>query len=483
MNEAGPLLAIRADASSGGGTGHVMRTLAIAQEWIARGGRVCYLSAELPSLLEERLLALGCTTAAIDSSRDAVSTAEQMARLQGAVLLVDHYELDSTWWGKLPKARGWTTAAVNDFAKPLHTGADLRISPALHEIAGEPSGPEFLLIREEVRRKESPLPPPAEGKNLLLVMGGSDPLNVGPSIAEEILDRFPLLKVRAVVGPAATNLPDFEALAERQDRLEVARNPASMEPHLRWADTAIVSPSTTAFEVLHHGIVTGLTVTADNQLEVADGLVAKKCALLLADCRTTVRSEALNNMETLLLSKEDRRELASRGAALVDGLGAKRACDLLGLPKIHFRPVRTDDSRLLWQWANDPVTRAASFSQEKIPWEEHAAWFRRRLDVSDPFWIATNSWGEELGVVRFDHVSERIFAISINLAPQFRGKGTGAIMIGKACEAFRKSEGPATVHAWIRKENAASKRSFEKAGFTPANNLSFPDRLLMSRDL
>ena len=71
--------------------------------------------------------------------------------------------------------------------------------------------------------------------------------------------------------------------------------------------------------------------------------------------------------------------MAQIGRSLVDGEGADRvAMRLIGSP-LRLRPAREDDCRLLWEWANDPETRKASFSSEEILWNDHAAWYAKKL--------------------------------------------------------------------------------------------------------
>jgi len=98
MNAPGPLLAIRADASHHGGTGHIMRTLAIAQTWLARGGRVRFLCAALPDALEQKLISSGADVVRIDPENDAFDTAAAVTDGGAVALLVDHYDLTDNWW-------------------------------------------------------------------------------------------------------------------------------------------------------------------------------------------------------------------------------------------------------------------------------------------------------------------------------------------------------------------------------------------------
>lgn len=479
----GPLLAIRADAGHTSGIGHVMRTLAIAQEWQQRGGRVVYLSAAMPAGLSERLEASGIRIEKVDTQTDADSTAEAANRLKCAVLLVDHYALADDWWRTLPARRRWRTAAINDFAAPIHPLAEILISPRVvslgNDVSGRRvSGPAYFLIRSEVRRTGDVRPVEASARRILLILGGSDPRNVGPAVAKWLLRGEDDWTVRVVVGPAATNRPDFDALAKIDSRLEIVERPETMGPHFEWADTAVASPSTTVFEALHHGLVTGLVLTADNQREIAAGLVDQGCASLLGDAREDGYTLDARVWFELSRQPDVRTNLSTKGAALVDGGGAGRVCDLLGLPDISFRNATEADSRLLWDWANDPLTRAASFSSAPIPWEEHESWFRRRLAQSDPVYLAIDGRQTPLGVVRFDRRDGDVAVVSYNLAPVARGKDLSTLILGCACALFRREYPRSLVHAWIKNDNLASQRCFVRAGFRESPDATQPDRRL-----
>lgn len=472
----GPVLAIRADAGNRSGTGHVMRTLAVAREWIRRGGRVHYLCSSMTGALVDRLLAEGCGVEWLEGP-DALASAAAAERLKAVMLLVDHYELDSDWWASLPKGRRWKTAAINDFTTPIHRDAGLLVSPRAKALPDEEaSGPGFLPIRGELLRKSFPSPPPERAERLLLVLGGADPLNALPRVAEALMTALPGVEIRAVVGPAAENLGEVMAVAERHPGLGVVHRPETMLPHYGWADSAVVSPSTTAFEALHHGLVTGLVVTAGNQEEVASDLSSLGCAVVLADMRRADAKPDAAALREFAADPDVRRTMAAAGASLVDGMGASRFCDLLGLPEISFRPAEAADSRLVWEWANDPGSRAASFNSEPIPWERHDPWFRGHLEKDLPFWLAVGSQGDPLAVVRFDGGEEGRPVISLNLAPGSRGKGLAGLIVRLACDRLIRERAPEAIDAWIRTENVASQRCFERAGFAAVREM--PDRLL-----
>lgn len=132
-------------------------------------------------------------------------------------------------------------------------------------------------------------------------------------------------------------------------------------------------------------------------------------------------------------------------------------------PHLTLRPADAADERLLWEWANDPVVRAASFSSDPIPWEDHRRWFARKL-ASDGtrIFIAVNEDGTPVGQVRFDQRDDGDADVGVSLAPGERGKGYGTALIAAGVS---EANAPA-VHAFIKTTNNASRKAFLKAGFT-----------------
>jgi UDP-2,4-diacetamido-2,4,6-trideoxy-beta-L-altropyranose hydrolase len=58
---------------------------------------------------------------------------------------------------------------------------------------------------------------------------------------------------------------------------------------------------------------------------------------------------------------------------------------------------------LLWQWANDPQVRNASFSSGPISWETHVAWFNDKISIPRAeMFIAEDERGIPVGQIRFD---------------------------------------------------------------------------------
>ena len=133
---------------------------------------------------------------------------------------------------------------------------------------------------------------------------------------------------------------------------------------------------------------------------------------------------------------------------------------------LTIRPATEADCRLLWEWVNEPAVRASAFHSALIPWEEHEAWFRRKLaDRACFLYIAVDRRGEPVGQVRFDLQPDGRADIDLSIAKAHRQRGCGAQALRLACERAQEAARPSRWVARIKPENHASIRTFEKAGF------------------
>jgi RimJ/RimL family protein N-acetyltransferase len=133
---------------------------------------------------------------------------------------------------------------------------------------------------------------------------------------------------------------------------------------------------------------------------------------------------------------------------------------------LELGPLIEADCGLLWEWANDPATRANSFDSAPIPLERHKEWLHAKLqDPQSRFWMASTKELGKIGVVRFDcHGAEA--TISVSLAPQARGKRYGKKLIRSSCDLMFATSEIDLVRALIKPANKASVRAFEGAGFS-----------------
>lgn len=184
---------------------------------------------------------------------------------------------------------------------------------------------------------------------------------------------------------------------------------------------------------------------------------------------------------------------------------------------LQLRPLLASDCLALWQWRNDPHTRAMSLNTDIVPYDNHCKWFDSVLcDASQFVYIGIivdastqtdKRLGDELaqqsekvGMVRFDlfdqllspatstasddhraHSPKRGALVSINVNPEYRGKGLSVSLLKGAIDSFIQAQlvsndetavkrvNISYIRAQIKLANTASIKCFQAAGFVESD--------------
>ena len=135
-----------------------------------------------------------------------------------------------------------------------------------------------------------------------------------------------------------------------------------------------------------------------------------------------------------------------------------------------MREVAKKDKALLLRWRNDPDTVSNSRSGERISPGEHCEWFEMVISSSQiSVFVAETklkSTTRPIGMCRFDPRLNGEFAVSIVLAPEFRGKGLASSVLRMGIEELNAIKGMVTMlSAVVHQANLPSLRVFEALGF------------------
>jgi len=478
---------IRADSNGKIGTGHVMRMLGLGQYWLDMGGKVIFVShcesCGLRQLIAESVIKL------IDvetSSSNAEAMDLLLAEAGNAMsedpdffpwVVMDGYGFTAEDQ-KVVKDRGYLLLFVDDFGHASHYYADIVLNQNLSADESFYSSRErhtdlllgvgYAVLRKEFRNLtgwKRVIPPMA--KKILVTLGGADSDNVTERIILS-LDRIgvPGIEARVLRGPANPHIDRLTTVAGSIRTPCKIVTQADMPAELKWADMAIVAGGTTCMEVAFLGLPAMTVVLADNQFEVARKLASRGVTVNLGWHHKLSEADLARQIKALILNADLRMNCSAAGQKLVDGHGVKRITRRIMAHSIRIRPVTAGDCELIWEWANDPQTRAASFNTEPIPLHEHVKWFTNRLNRTDvKFYVAVTNRGVPLGQARFEPDSGNT-VISVLLAPAFRGRGLGSVLIDQVCRQFRHDSSVSTIKAYIKPENQSSRRAFTGAGFS-----------------
>ena len=144
------------------------------------------------------------------------------------------------------------------------------------------------------------------------------------------------------------------------------------------------------------------------------------------------------------------------------------------LPSVHLRPATSADCDRLWEWRNDPDTRAASFRTEPVPLEDHRAWFAGTLKNRNRLIYIVEADDTPVGQVRFDRRGDEA-EVSISIAADHRGRGLGEAALRQGIEQIRLAWAPKRLVAQIKPCNDRSISAFSAAGaLLPARISSSP---------
>lgn len=133
---------------------------------------------------------------------------------------------------------------------------------------------------------------------------------------------------------------------------------------------------------------------------------------------------------------------------------------------LAVRQAQPEDAMDVLRWRNDSHTRGMSRSCGLIAEKEHRTWFGQALRDPDCCLIIGEHLGVSVGMVRFNRGQGDEWEISINVAPEMRGKGLGKKLLTAALSHFAVEHPDASLSAEIRSLNMASKHLFESMGFS-----------------
>jgi RimJ/RimL family protein N-acetyltransferase/spore coat polysaccharide biosynthesis predicted glycosyltransferase SpsG len=440
-----PLLVCR--AAPGPGLGHLVRSAALAQAWLDAGGRsLLSVSRAVPpatELVDDVELVLEADDDWLDRTVERRPT----------WVLVDDPSVGPDAIALL-RASGSSVLVLDDHGAHGDRGANLLLDQNLGAREG---GVRYALLRRPFRQ-----PIGGGRRDRVAVLLGGGPSGPTLGFAAEVVEKLAAegVSVDVVAGGGALALSGAGVRA----------HPYVAEPSglLARVAVAVSTSGSSAWELCRMGVAPVLVAVADDQAPVGAALAAAGAARYVGRLESVdpavVAAEAL----ALLDDAPGRDRMRAAGAALVDGLGAVRVTNRLRADSVSLRPVVAGDAGLLFGWANDPGTRAASLSTEPIPWDDHVAWLERRLARPEAPTLVAQVGGEPVGVVRFDPLDDRSAEISITLDPAHRGRRLAAPVIVAGCRAaFAGDPALDRIDARVRTGNTRSVGAFLAADFDP----------------
>jgi RimJ/RimL family protein N-acetyltransferase len=176
------------------------------------------------------------------------------------------------------------------------------------------------------------------------------------------------------------------------------------------------------------------------------------------------------NRQSLLKALGEITQNSTKTTGIIDGFAPSRIRNLFGRllhpEEVYLTEAVPEDELTTFKWASDPAVRFFSFSDKPIVWEEHQAWFQRKIRSNECQYYIARMGNAAVGSIRFDQVDDAA-VISYLLDPAFHGKGLGTWLLKAGMEqlfvdlpfSFREITGS------VINSNIPSLKSFEKLNF------------------
>lgn len=462
------MMLLRADAGPSIGVGHLSRCVALAEAAVGRGHRVALSGAVTGAgWLTERLTELGVDL--LPPAADDPALAALAVEVGADVVVVDHYGL-----GPLPATRATARLVSIEDGEFGRRPADLVVDTSLAAGHREPDGsgavlfgPDYAMLRDRVRaaraartsRTARVVPAPGSLR-VVVVMGGGVVGDAVTGVLVALGGTGLDLSVRAISASPVVAPAGLECVVEppTPDLPAVCAD----------ADLVVSAAGVTLLELCCVGVPTALVLLADNQ--EAGYAAALRQGVAVGLGAPADLPDAVDALRALLAAPAARGALAAAGRSTVDGRGAARVLDQIGL---RVRDAGRADAELLLAWRNDEQTRSWSRDSRPIALADHTAWLDRVLADPARLLLVFES-DSPLGTVRFDLVEADTWEVSITLAPTHRGRGLSGPMLAAAEAALRARHPAGTILASVHHNNAASLRLFHTAGYTETGEPTGP---------
>lgn len=343
------ILVIRADATTEVGTGHVMRSLALAQHWKRKGGTSILIGLFDSKILENRVRHEGHALIPLEKAYPHGSDLTQVRKHMSEIkqshkgtnwLVLDGYHFDHHYQRNI-KDMGFRLMVIDDMGHLDRYHADILLNQNIHapQINYRCDvhttlllGSRYALLRDEFlangkwNRKI-----PEKGRNILISLGGSDPKNVTLSVINAIEAlKLKDIEVRVIIG---FSNPHFESLKRASTRgtckIQFVQKADNMPDLMKWADIAVSAGGSTCWEMAYTGLPNVVVVVAKNQAKIAEELALRGISVNLGRSDTLDSDRLRGEILGLLEDSARRSAMSELGQKLIDGYGVSRVFRML----------------------------------------------------------------------------------------------------------------------------------------------------------
>ncbi len=331
-------VAIRVDASSQIGFGHVARCMTLAEALSKNGQEIIFCIKEngkiLLDFMTRRSFQVHLVPGGANAHEDAQSLVAAVKKHQCRAAILDGYEFDDAYLQSIRPHVSFMLS-IDDLAQTSFC-SDMVLNQNVHASAehyqGKLSndhklllGPRYALLRSEFGELSSRQRDFPEVKNILVTFGGADPRNVTLKALEALKEIKGDCLVNVTLGLANPHKKEIQEYVFKSKRnIQLFENTPRMAELMLEADLAISSGGTITWELCCLGVPTLQIILAQNQINAVQELARRGITQNIGWHEQTSTQQIHQAVAGLMADRQTRKEMSARAKALVDGLGTQR---------------------------------------------------------------------------------------------------------------------------------------------------------------
>lgn len=395
----------RADSSSTIGTGHIMRDLVLAKQFL--DAKIIFATLDLDGNINQKISDDGYKIELLESN-DFQELDKLIKRYKIDMIVIDNYAIDYKYEQKLKEENPSLSIMVLDDTYERHhcnillnhnINADKKkykgLVPKDCELR---CGSSYTLLRDEFlqifpRKQE------IQKINVLVAMGGVDSRELNIKILEA-LSTFDNLNIDILTTTANKNLDKLKEyiLAFKNITLHINSNKVAKLMHE--SDFAILTPSVTVNEAYFMKLPFIAIKTQENQSDIY---------------------EYLKDKNFLVLDKFKETLLCRNIELMIEKLSSKL---------VNFTKLSLDEKKMILKWRNSPLVKKWMYNREDINFEDHLLYIDSLKNRDDRIYFLVKNKVDYLGVVDLTEIKKNMSAeLGIYINPLL--KGYGSLLIKK----------------------------------------------------
>ena len=336
-------LLIRADATISTGTGHLMRCIALADEWASRGAEVWFLTKCDHTLIKNRIQSEGHRIFDLERIHPDRTDLETIRSIIGSStihwVILDGYHFEVNYQKEIKKL-GVSLMVIDDNAHLDYYIADILLNQNIYadsltyNIKPKTKlllGLRYVLLRSEfLEWQDWKRSVQSNAQRILVTLGGFGTFDSYKKILQA-LTRLSLAKIKCEIVLGGNTNPDMfhEFLKSTKMPVKLHSYVYNMPKLMADADIAISAGGSTCWELAYMSVPSLLIIMANNQKEAVIrldklGVFSSLGVFEEFDCFHISKI-----IERLLCSLPERKSMSKKGGLLIDGDGAKRVIDTL----------------------------------------------------------------------------------------------------------------------------------------------------------